>query len=199
MSLNLKKDQRRRRFCVKALVTKVNKLIAALLIFIAFTLVNGQKIQVGFDRTVEISKYKTYTWDKGSASQNPMVKKIAMDAVDAAMTSKGLAKVESGGDLTVVVWGATESDLQISRPSWSPGLNSINTGIAGPAQSWPVTTGTLVVDLLDAQTKSSVWRGQATDTLSHNPTGNTAKDAKHLQKHIQKAVEKMFKKFPPKN
>jgi hypothetical protein len=57
----------------------------------------------------------------------------------------------------------------------------------------------MVVDLLDAQTKSSVWRGTAMDTLSHNPTGNIAKDAKNAQKHIQKAVEKMFKKFPPKS
>jgi len=188
-----------RKLLSESWISKVNKLSTALLILMAFAAANAQKVQIGFDRTVDISKYKTYNWDKSPASHNPMIDKIARDAVDGAMASKGLTKVENTGDITVVVFTASESDLQISSPSWSPGLNSINTGIAVSSQSWPVTKGTMVVDLLDAQTKSSVWRGTAMDSLSHNPTGNIAKDAKNAQKHIQKAVEKMFKKFPPKS
>jgi len=189
----------REKLLCESWISKVNKLPTALLILMTFAVANAQKVQIGFDRTVDITKYKTYNWDKGPASHNPMIAKIAMDAVDVALASKGFTKVENAGDITVVVFTASESDLQISSPSWSPGLNSIHTGIAVPSQTWPVTKGTLVVDLLDTQTKSSVWRGTAMDTLSHNPTGNMAKDAKNAQKHIHKAVEKMFKKFPPKS
>jgi Domain of unknown function (DUF4136) len=112
------------------------------------------------------------------------------------MALKGFTKVESSPDINVAIWAATESDLHISYPSWSPALNSISTGIVVGSQTWPVTRGTLVVDLLDAQTKNSVWRGQASDTLKHGPSGDPAKDAKSVEKPIRKAVEKMFKKFP---
>ena len=59
-----------------------------------------------------------------------------------------------------------------------------------------MTRGTLVVDLLDAKTNNSDWRGQATDTLDRGPTGDKVKDAKTIEKPIKNAVKKMFKQFP---
>jgi uncharacterized protein DUF4136 len=171
-------------------------IIVSLLIIIGATLANGQKIQVGSDRSVNLEKYKTYGWAEGASLHNPLINEIIVSAVDRAMVAKGITKVQTDPDLTIVVWAATESDLHITYPSWSPALNSISTGIAVGSQTWPVTKGTLVVDLLDARTKNSVWRGTATDTLEHGPTGNLAKDAKSVEKKINKAVVKMFKKFP---
>jgi len=54
----------------------------------------------------------------------------------------------------------------------------------------------LVLDIADAATKSTVWRGSATQTLDHGPTGDPMKDAKTVEKPIKKAVEKMFKQYP---
>jgi len=48
--------------------------------------------------------------------------------------------------------------------------------------------GTLVVDMLDANTKNLIWRGVASDTLSNNNDKNTKK--------LDKDVEKMFQHFP---
>jgi hypothetical protein len=53
-----------------------------------------------------------------------------------------------------------------------------------------------VVDVADAATKSTVWRGTATQALEHGPSGNPMKDAKTVEKPIKKAVEKMFKQYP---
>jgi hypothetical protein len=75
-------------------------------------------------------------------------------------------------------------------------LNSISTGIYAGAQSWPVTKGTLLVNISDTKTKNEVWRGTATDTLKQGPSGNKVEDAKTAEKPIRKAVEKMFKQFP---
>ena len=169
---------------------------ASLLIIIGAALANGQKIQVASDRNVDLAKYKTYGWAKGASLHNPLIHQIIVSAVDRAMAAKGITMVETDPDLSIVVWAATESDLHISYPSWSPALNSIATGIAVGSQTWPVTKGTLVVDLLDARTKNSVWRGTATDTLEHGPSGNLAKDAQSVEKKINKSVVKMFKKFP---
>lgn len=174
----------------------MKSLFAAFLIAISIVVANGQKVQVGADRTVNLSKYKTYSWATGSATANPLIQQIIVTEVDRSMALKGLTKVASNGEINLVVFAATESDLHISYPSWHPGMNSIATGIVGGSQQWPVTKGTIVIDMLDANTKNSVWRGQATDTLEHGPTGNMQKDAKSVEKKIRKAVDKMFKKFP---
>ena len=159
-------------------------------------LVNAQKVQVGADRSVDLTKYKTYTWAQGQGTANPIVHQTVVDAVDRAMAAKGLKKVDTDADMTVVMFTAIEHDMHISYPSWYPGLNSISTGVAGGGQTWPVTKGTLVVAISDARTKSDLWRGTASDTLNHGPTGNIAKDAKSVEKIIKKAVEKMFKQYP---
>jgi len=52
------------------------------------------------------------------------------------------------------------------------------------------TVGTLVVDLFDTATKQVIWRGWATDALPDNPSKETKK--------LDKDIEKLFKGFPPK-
>jgi hypothetical protein len=177
----------------------MKKVFITLSILVSAILVNAQKVEVGADRTVNLAKYKTYSWTNPPTASNPLIGQAIMDAVDRAMTLKGLTKVAANAEINLVVFAATESDLHISYPSWHPGMNSIATGIVGGSQQWPVTKGTMVVDMVDANTKNSIWRGQATDTLDHGPTGNLQKDAKSVEKKIKKAVDKMFKKFPVAN
>ena len=170
-------------------------LFVALLILLSTVSVPAQKVNVGADPAVDLTKYKTYAWTN-VASANPVAHQTVVSAVDAQLAAKGLNKVDTDPDLTVVVFGSTESDIHVSNPSWAPSLNSIATGVAVGSQSWLVTKGTLVVDLLDTKTKNSVWRGQATDTLDRGPTGDKIKDAKTVEKPIRNAVKKMFKQFP---
>jgi hypothetical protein len=136
------------------------------------------------------------SWSKGLAGANPIVQQMIVTAVDQEMAAKGMAKVESDGELTMAAFVWTESELYATNPSWAPVLNSISTGIAVGSQSWPVTKGTLVVEISEAETKAGLWRGTATDTLKHGPTGDKVRDAKSVEKPIKKAVVKMFKKFP---
>ncbi len=59
-----------------------------------------------------------------------------------------------------------------------------------------VTTGTLLIDLVETKNKYSVFRGVAKDTLNGGRTANAEADAKKVEKPIKKAVSKMFKKYP---
>ena len=167
-----------------------------LLILAGAVTVVAQKVKVGADPNVDLSRYKTYTWSQGMAGANALVNAQIVAEVDRALAAKGLQKVETDPELTLAAWVWTESDSHVTNPSWAPALNSISTGVAVGAQSWPVTKGTLVIDISDTKTKNGVWRATATDTLNHAPTGNKAQDAKHAEKPIKKAVDKMFKKFP---
>jgi len=175
----------------------MKNVIAFLLVLIGASIVQAQKVKVGADPSADLTKYKTYTWDKPLPPGNPIVKQTIIDSINQAMTAKGLTKVEEGGDVTVVYFAATSADIQIGYPSWSQGMGTaLATGIAVGAQSWPVHKGTLVVDLVDGKSKNSVWRGTATQILKEGPTGNAAKDAKRVEQPIRKGVEKMFKQFP---
>lgn len=171
-------------------------LIASVLLLLGAVLISAQKVSVGADPGVDVAKYKTYAWSSNSASPNPVISQIIISAVDTQLAAKGLKKVETDPELTVVVFGSTDSDMQVSNPSWAPSLNSIATGVVVGPQSFIVTKGTLVIDLEDAKTKTSVWRGQATQTLDHGPTGDRARDARMVEKPIRNSVTKMFKQFP---
>jgi hypothetical protein len=168
-----------------------------LIAVLAFT-VNGQKVKVSSDPAIDFSKYKTYAWDKGTLA-NPLIKQYIVTAVDREMTAKGLQRVESESDLIVTTLTATETDLTMTNPSWLPALNSIATGIPASSQAWPVTKGTLVVDISDAKTKNGIWRGAASHTLENGPSGDRVRDARAVEKPINKAVQKMFRRFPPQS
>jgi Domain of unknown function (DUF4136) len=173
-------------------------LIVILLLVLAPVAVRAQKVKVTSVPGIDFSRYKTYAWDEGMLA-NPIVKQHIVAAVDKAMQTKGLTKVETAPDLLVSALASTESDLTVTNPSWAPALNSIATGIPASSQAWPVTKGTLVVSISDAKTKNGIWNGIATETLDNGPTGDNVRDAKTVQKPINKAVEKMFKKFPPQS
>ena len=171
-------------------------IIIALLALSPFA-VNAQKVKVSSDPNADFSRYKTYAWDQGMMS-NPLIKQTVIAAVDSAMSGKGLRRVDTDPDLVMSALASTESDLTMTNPSWAPQLNSIATGIPSSSQAWPVTKGTLLINISDAKTRSEVWRGTATHTLENGPTGDRVRDAKNVEKPINKAVQKMFKQFPPK-
>ena len=170
-------------------------LFVIVLIALAPVAVSAQKVKVTSVPGTDFSRYKTYAWDDGMLS-NPIIKQHIVAAVDKAMETKGLTKVEKEPDLLVSALASTESDLTVTNPSWAPVLNSIATGIPSSSQAWPVTKGTLIVSISDAKTRNGLWNATATQTLEHGPTGDRIRDAKTVQKPINKAVEKMFKKFP---
>lgn len=175
----------------------MNRLTIVMLLLVTAVSVSAQKVKVGADPAVDVAKYKTYAWAKPLPPGNPFVQQTIVQSVDQALAAKGLTKVNDKPDVTITYYAATDSNLQIGYPSWSNAMGSSpSTGIAVDSQSWSVSKGMLVVDIADAATKSTIWRGTATQTLEHGPTGDPMKDAKSVEKPIRKAVEKMFKQYP---
>ncbi|MBI5544986.1 MAG: DUF4136 domain-containing protein, partial [Deltaproteobacteria bacterium] len=52
--------------------------------------------------------------------------------------------------------------------------------------------GTLILDVVDGDSKQLVWRGDAQADLGSDPSGSDA------QKKIDEATKKMLSNFPPK-
>lgn len=176
----------------------MNKFLALLILIVAAGGASAQKVKVGADPNADFSKYKTYAWSEGMVAANPLVNQLILQTVDEALAAKGLTRVSKDPDVTLAAFAALNSDLHISYPTWGRSASSATaTGISMGAQSVALSKGALVVDIADAHTKETVWRGTATQTLTEEPTGISAKDAKNVESHIRKAVDKMFKQFPP--
>ena len=149
---------------------------------------------VDHDKDADFTKYKTYTRAAGTPARNELNQKRIDAALEAQLSAKGLTRVESGGDLTVVTHAASETSTRVRVDDYGYGY------YPGYWRSVPMTTvdvyevvvGSVVVDLVDTATDQLVWRGEATDTVSPG-----IKPEK-VEKIINKAMEKLFRQYPPK-
>jgi hypothetical protein len=150
----------------------------------------GQQVKTDYDRSADFSHYKTYSWEKVHTPDPLWVDRIK-EAVNAAMTAKGLTPVASGGDIAILAMEMTHTNRTLNTYydgfgggwRWGGGFGNATTTV----ENYQV--GTLVVDLFDAKTKKIIWRGSSSDTLSDKSDKNI--------KNLDKGVEKMFSHFPP--
>ncbi len=175
----------------------MSRFLVLLAVLLLTTSTYGQKVSVQSDKSADFSKFKTYSWSKDIRARNPIIAQQIKDAVEQELASRGFTKVEGEGDLRVVFAAAIDFDLQVAYGNYGNAAGSpLQTGIISAGQTWDVTKGMLVVDVIEASSNNSLWRAVAKDTLSGGPSNDMLKDAKKVEKTVKKAVAKMFKKFP---
>ena len=175
----------------------MRKLVTLSILIIAAGAVQAQKVKATADPNANFANYKTYSWDKPLPPGNPIIQQTIVESIEQAMGAKGLKKVEDNGDLSVGYFAASSTDIQIGYPMWSDKLGtSAAPNTATSMSSYPITRGSIVVNIVDGKTKNTVWRASAMHVLKDGPSGNPAKDAERVDKPIRRSVEKMFNKFP---
>ncbi len=150
----------------------------------------AQHVKTDYDRSTDFSRYKTYSWEKVQ-TQDPLWVNRIKEAVNMALTAKGWTPVASGGDVSIVAIEMTKNRQNLNTFynsfgggwRWGGGFGNATTTVDN------YKVGTLVVDLFDAKSKSVIWRGSSSDTLSNKSDKNI--------KNLDKGVEKMFEHFPP--
>jgi hypothetical protein len=128
---------------------------------------------------------------KGNSSGDPLLDRRATADVQNALINRGWVEVSAGeGRAAVVVHAATQTkhSYQTFYDGWGGwGWGGPSLGATTYVQDYKV--GTLVVDIFDATTKQTIWRGYASDALPSHRTGNG--------NVTQAAVARMFARFPP--
>ena len=160
------------------------------IILLAATVSFAQQVKTDYDRSTDFGQYKTYSWEKVQ-TQDPLWVDRIKEAVNASLTAKGLTPVESAGDISIVAMEMTKNNRTLNTYydgfgggwRWGGGFGNATTTV----DTYKV--GTLVVDLFDAKTKTVIWRGSSSDTLSDKFDKNI--------KNLDKGVQKMFDHFPP--
>lgn len=156
------------------------------------TIAVAQSVNYDYDRTANFSTFRTYAWTRGTALRDELNHKRVVSAIDSQLVSKGLLRVDAEREADVLVAYHANFDENVQITGFSSGYGLPRFGhVSGTATTQKVMSGTLIVDLIDAQTKSLVWRGSAERDL--DPSAKPEK----RDKNINKAAEKIFKHYPP--
>jgi hypothetical protein len=152
----------------------------------------AQQVKTDYDRNANFNQYKTYSWEKVQ-TQDPLWIDRIKEAVNTTLTAKGLTPVESGGDIAIVAVEATQNQRTLNTFYDGLGGGWRWRGFGGFGEATTTVdsykVGTLIVDLFDARSKTLIWRGSSSDTLSDKSEKNI--------KNLDKGVHKMFEHFPP--
>ena len=160
------------------------------------TITFAQSINYDFDKSAQFAAFKTYAWVPGAAVPDRFSHERIVMAVNSQLAQKRLTQVERGDnpDLLVAYHAAFDRNLEITGFSsgWGgfrfPTAGGYTSGVARTNQ---IVTGTLIVDLVDAWTKTIVWRGTASKDINPNAK------PEQRDKNINRAADKLFKNYPP--
>lgn len=181
---------------------KQNRIWGMLVVALAIVDASAQKVQVGYDKSVDFSHYKSYTVaEPGIQPARPLLYASILGSVDHELQTKGFAKSQSEGDLIIVPEGGSEFGLNQAAgapilPTFSgvpPALNATMwTGASGyaPSVGTYVPEGALRLEVVDRAANKVVWSGTVKVKL------DIEKKSKSLEL-IDKAIVKLLKEFPP--
>jgi hypothetical protein len=163
---------------------------ASLVLMGAITL--AQNITYDFDRAIDFSRFKSFAWVRGTVLTDEINHNRVVNAVNTQLSTKGLLRVDvsSQPDLLVAYHATFDKDLQITGFStgWGPYRFANRSGVARTEE---ILTGTLAVDIVDARTKTIVWRGTASKEV------DVKADPNKRERNINRAAERLFKNYPP--
>lgn len=148
-----------------------------------------------WDHTVDFSQYKTFALREGTKAENSIVQNRIDNAVMTTLVSKGLTPSDDPS-LLVYTHTSVSKEKQVNYDNFGYGgwygWDGWGTGgwSATSATVQEVPLGTVTVDLVDANKKTLVWRGTASETVTSNDTNS--------QENIDKAAAKLFESFPPR-
>jgi hypothetical protein len=151
----------------------------------------AQKVIVDSNPAATFASYRTYSWTVGTPAANPLAEQRIHALVDQKLAAKGFSNATADPDVVIATHVVTKEEKQLYVHDYGGFGWGYGYGFGGTRTATvdTYTVGTLVVDIYDAKTKTLVWRGTGTDTMSSKPEKNTGK--------ANKALTKMFKQYPP--
>jgi len=185
-------------------MTSIRTITCALLLLTGpITSAAAQKVKVGYDKSADFSKYKTYTWAKPSMPiTRPLLYEMVVGAIDNQLANRGLRRIDQNGDLTLI--GSGGIDVALNQAAGTPILPTYGgepvsldgnmwTGAQGASNSAAVYVqeGALQLQFVDRNTNKLVWNGILLEKL------DSTRKQDSLDR-IDKGITKLLKQFPPK-
>jgi hypothetical protein len=155
-------------------------------------------IDCDYDTAADFNALKTFAWTAptGNAVADELLVKRIRGAVDTQLQAKGrtaaanpdfLIGMQLSGKTTY--GGSVGVGMSVGIPVGRAGRVSVGGGKSKPIEK---KEGTLVLDFLDAKTKSLLWRATASGAVEPSST------PEYQQNRINAVVAEMLSYFPPK-
>lgn len=172
---------------------RITTFAAAVALTFATTLTAAQSVTFDFDKTTDFSSLRTYAWVPGTNLPDALNHRRIVAAVDAQLAAKGLVKAAAAlaPDVLVAYHASFDRDLQVTGFSSGWGGYRFPGSRSGIARTEEILTGTLIVDLVKASTRTIIWRGMATKDVDVDAS------PEKRDRNINRAAEKIFKHYPP--
>ena len=162
---------------------------------------SGMKITADYnpETAPNFSAYQTYAWLPQPIRRDPRVYNSITEnrvrrSVDNSLSAGGYRKLASGTPDFLVAWqAAIEGKVDVTMVNGYYGYGSRGWGAwSAEPMVREYDEGTLILDVVDAESRELVWRGvaQAQVSLNANPDERGRK--------INEAVSKILSRFPPK-
>jgi hypothetical protein len=155
------------------------------------TVASAQDVIYDFDKSANFATYKTYARIPGTELGDELNHKRIVAAVETQLKAKGLTRTDASGNPDVLV--AYHASIDVDRRLTASGFGGHPLGgpRSGSARVEDVFIGTLAIDLVDAHTRTLVWRSMARKELDVE-----AKPEKR-EKNLARATDKLLKNYPP--
>ena len=164
--------------------------------------VQAAKPHIQWDQNYDFDSVQTYQWrdtDSPLAENNPLMHENVLADIEAQLTDAGLTRAEDDPDVYVTYHTSTTENVRLESDAWGYGFGGYGTpawGAWGYEWNGPVSTttdvvtydtGTLVVDIWDAEQQKLVWRASYSKVFSDNPA--------KAEKQVAAAIESMGKRW----
>jgi hypothetical protein len=167
----------------------------ALALALASTMVFAQNVTYDYDRTADFSRFKRYAWTRGTIVPDTFNHERISAAINAQLAAQGMIEVDPTADPDVLVAYHANFDRDLRVTGFASGWGGFRYGgtRSGVARTEEILVGTLAVDIVDASSRTIVWRGMAVKDVK------VAASPDKRDASINRAVEKIFKNYPRKS
>lgn len=160
----------------------------------------GSDVDVTFDydTAANFDALKSYSWmpPAGNAASDELLVKRIKNSLDSQLQAKGRAPAEASPDFLIgmqlsgktTYGGSTGVGVSVGIPVGRAGRVSVG---GGKSQAIEKKEGQLVLDFVDAKSKSLLWRATASGAV------NPGQTPEQQQQRINGVIAEMLSQFPP--
>jgi hypothetical protein len=156
---------------------------------------SAPKLDVGWNKQAEFSKYKTWAWKDDGSIRDAVWKRRCQALLEDELAKKGLTRSDANGDLWLAVHWRLSSETRVVSydPAWGYGWGLSSGYWAGPSYTevYEVPTGSMLVDLVDAGKKEILWRGRASAEIRQG------KENEEREQRLKEIFAQLFASYPP--
>ena len=158
---------------------------------------SSTRVHTDYNPRSDFRQLRTYMWvdqqpksARHPAVNSPLVTERVQNAVDAQLVGRGFRRLTSGTpDFWVAYYVVATDKTEIITDDGAYGY--YGRYYSPSIYTLEFVEGTLVIDVINAETNELMWRGWATKALDDDPKPDA------VEMYVRQAVEKILKEFPP--